>query len=82
MKTYLKSTKHGESLKCFNSENLTEIEVYTKSECFTRKYDDNNDINDSIKRDFAYGFVLADKKTFNDSFIEFTKTLNNLSKEL
>jgi hypothetical protein len=70
------------TLVCLNENNLSRIEVWQDSDLQKHGFEDIEQLNISHAIYEAHGFILSDKKTFDEAYIAFTTGLNELAKEL
>jgi hypothetical protein len=87
MKTYLKQTSNlgGISIIGYNHNTLEKVDIFQDNSANIDKYDDIEDFNYSIKRDFNqenHTTELITREEFISLASEFTNRYNNLIKEL
>jgi len=82
MKTYLKNEEQPHQLLAFDHDNFTRIEIYRESDCSFEQYDDKADFTWSLNYSYQNGYIDIFREEFNAAYINFTKKLNNIAKEL
>lgn len=79
---YLKDDRLILSVTAYNPNNLTSVNVYGNEYCELDTFDQDSfefSIDYALKRN---GFTIATRQEFNDAFIGFSKTLNEITAEL
>lgn len=79
---YLKRDLYKPNVVAFDPNRLKRVEVWSNRECKLEYYDDVEDFNRSMVYDLENNWEMATRKEFNDAFIEYSRSLNETTKEL
>lgn len=82
MKTYLKKIDYFDTVIAFDEVNLSAIDLFRSDSLEIRTFDNLQEFEEAVNYYLRKHYKLTTKKEFDKQYIEFTKKLNKIAKEL